>query len=133
MTSWGECGATRRLKRRKRRARTPSWRHRLPHATVLVNIVQRWRREGPRSLQRVLEQTGGAVALCSATTIIGYGSLLVADNRALRGFGLLASLAELACIGAALVALPAWLSRQDAQQRAHSAKRKDAHHRRRRP
>ena len=76
-----------------------------------VNIVQRWRLEGRGSLDRVLRETGGAVALASLTTIIGYGSLLVADNRALRGFGLLASLGEVACITAALVALPAWLLR----------------------
>jgi len=76
-----------------------------------VNIVQRWRIEGQGSLERVLRETGGAVALCSLTTIIGYGSLLAADNRALRGFGLLASVGELACISAALVALPAWLLR----------------------
>lgn len=82
-----------------------------------VNIVQRWRLEGPHSLKRVLEQTGGAVALCSITTIIGYSSLLVADNRALRGFGLLASFGELACIAAALIALPAWLHRR----RKHAA------------
>jgi predicted RND superfamily exporter protein len=80
-----------------------------------VNIVQRWRLEGPGSLDRVLKETGGAVALCSLTTIIGYGSLLVADNRALRGFGLLASLGELACITAALVVLPAWLLRHKRQ------------------
>jgi hypothetical protein len=80
-----------------------------------VNIVQRWRLEGPGSLGRVLRETGGAVALCSLTTIIGYGSLIAADNRALRGFGLLASLGELACIAAALVALPAWLLRRSAR------------------
>jgi uncharacterized protein len=74
-----------------------------------VNIVQRWRSEGAGSLQRVLRETGGAVALCSLTTIIGYASLLVADNRALRGFGLLASIGEVACLLAALVALPAFL------------------------
>jgi predicted RND superfamily exporter protein len=79
-----------------------------------VNIVQRWRLEGKGSLDRVLSETGGAVALCSLTTIIGYSSLLVADNQALRGFGLLASLGELACIAAALVALPAWLLRRRA-------------------
>ncbi len=79
-----------------------------------VNIVQRWRLEGQGSLKRVLEETGGAVALCSATTIIGYASLLVADNRALRGFGLLASLGEVTCIAAALVALPSWLLRRKA-------------------
>lgn len=76
-----------------------------------VNIVQRWRLDGPDSLPEVLRETGGAVALCSLTTIIGYASLLVADNRALRGFGMLASVGELACISAALLALPAWLLR----------------------
>jgi uncharacterized membrane protein YdfJ with MMPL/SSD domain len=76
-----------------------------------INVVQRWRLEGgaPGSLARALRETGGAVALCSLTTIIGYGSLLVADNQALRGFGLLASVGEVACLTAALVALPAWL------------------------
>jgi predicted RND superfamily exporter protein len=74
-----------------------------------VNIVQRYRIEGPGSLPRVLRETGSAVALCSCTTIIGYASLLVADNRALAGFGLLASLGELTCISAALFALPAWM------------------------
>jgi predicted RND superfamily exporter protein len=74
-----------------------------------VNIVQRYEIEGKGSLPRVLMETGGAVALCSSTTIIGYASLLVADNRALQGFGLLASLGELTCITAALVFLPAWI------------------------
>jgi predicted RND superfamily exporter protein len=74
-----------------------------------VNIVQRYRIEGRGSLPRVIRETGSAVALCSCTTIIGYASLLVADNRALAGFGLLASLGELTCISAALFALPAWM------------------------
>jgi uncharacterized protein len=77
-----------------------------------VNVVQRWRAEGPGSLERVLRETGGAVALCSLTTIIGYTSLLVADNQGLRGFGFLASLGEVGCVAAALVALPAWLLRR---------------------
>jgi predicted RND superfamily exporter protein len=75
-----------------------------------VNIVQRYRLEGPGKMARVIRETGAAVALCSATTVIGYASLLVADNRALRGFGLLASLGELCCLSAALFALPAWIA-----------------------
>ena len=74
-----------------------------------VNIIQRYRLEGASSLTRVLRETGAAVALCSSTTIIGYSSLFVAENRALAGFGLLASLGELSCLAAALIALPAWL------------------------
>ncbi len=74
-----------------------------------VNIVQRYRLAGTGAMHRVVRETGAAVALCSATTVIGYSSLLFADNRALRGFGLLASLGELCCLSAALFALPAWV------------------------
>ncbi len=59
--------------------------------------------------------TGAAVAVCSWTTIVGYGSLLAARNRALQGFGAMAILGELACISAAILALPGimlWLQRR---------------------
>ena len=39
--------------------------------------------------------TGGAVGLCSFTTIIGYSSLLVAQNVGLFLFGVLAVLGEI--------------------------------------
>ena len=77
-----------------------------------VNIVQRYRLGQVSSMPAVLRETGAAVALCSATTVIGYASLLFADNRALRGFGLLASLGEVCCLAAALFALPAWALRK---------------------
>ena len=51
----------------------------------------------------------GAVTLCSYTTIIGYGSLIVADNQALQSFGRLAAIGEIACIFAALFVLPSIL------------------------
>ena len=53
--------------------------------------------------------TGAAVALCSWTTIVGYGSLLAASNQALHGFGLMAIIGEVVCLSAAIVALPALL------------------------
>src|SRR4029450_7906486 len=34
-----------------------------------------------------VRRSGGAVALCSYTTIVGYGSLLFADNQALPSVG----------------------------------------------
>ncbi len=74
-----------------------------------TNIFQRRRVDDARSIADVVRTTGGAVALCSLTTIIGYSSLLVARNRALISFGVLADLGELACLAAALVALPAFL------------------------
>jgi len=74
-----------------------------------TNILQRRRVDAARSIGEVVRTTGGAVALCSLTTIIGYSSLLVARNQALVSFGLLADLGEVACLVAALVALPAYL------------------------
>ncbi len=51
----------------------------------------------------------GAVALCSYTTIIGYGSLIFADNQALQSFGTLSIAGEIACVIGALFFLPALL------------------------
>jgi uncharacterized protein len=67
------------------------------------------------------------VALCSLTTIIGYSSLLVARNQALISFGVLADLGELACLAAALFALPAVLRlRELAKARAAEDARSSA-------
>jgi predicted RND superfamily exporter protein len=54
-------------------------------------------------------RTGGAVALCSYTTTIGYGSMLFSDNQALQSFGKLAMWGELACTITALFFLPSLL------------------------
>jgi predicted RND superfamily exporter protein len=78
-----------------------------------LNIVARWQREW--SMTRAVRSVGGAVLLCSWTTIVGYGSLLAAHSQALRGFGAMAILGEISCLLAALVALPAlveWLARR---------------------
>ncbi len=72
-----------------------------------ANIWARMRADGVARVRTVIAETGSAVALCSLTTIIGYSSLLLSRNRALRSFGLLADLGEITCLMAALVALPA--------------------------
>jgi len=56
-----------------------------------------------------LRLSGGAVALCSFTTAVGYSSMLVSDQRALQSFGRIAMTGELACVSAALVFMPALL------------------------
>jgi hypothetical protein len=73
-----------------------------------VNVLARHESE-PSSSARVVSGTGGAVALCSLTTIIGYSSLLLAQNRALFSFGVLAVLGEIACVALAVLVLPAAL------------------------
>jgi uncharacterized protein len=74
-----------------------------------VNVVARYEQDGKRDIGEAIRATGGAVGLCSLTTIIGYSSLILADNRALFSFGVAAVLGEISCIVCAVVALPAVL------------------------
>ena len=84
-----------------------------------LNIVARWQNEW--SMPKAVRSAGGAVLLCSWTTIVGYGSLLAAHSQALRGFGAMAILGEICCLSAALVAMPAlvtWRARAANQVRS---------------
>jgi predicted RND superfamily exporter protein len=57
-----------------------------------------------------LRTTGASVLVCSLTTIIGYGSLLVSDNLAIRGFGTASLIGEITCVLTALILVPALLA-----------------------
>ena len=57
-----------------------------------------------------LRTSGSAVFVCSLTTIIGYGSLLVSENLAIRGFGVASLIGEVCCLTTALVLVPAIVS-----------------------
>jgi predicted RND superfamily exporter protein len=81
-----------------------------------VNLYQRYRQTC--SVEEALSSSGGAVALCSVTTIIGYATLVTADNQAIQSFGLTAVIGEITCLSAALFALPAVLSLRDRRRTA---------------
>ena len=72
-----------------------------------INVEERLRRKAAGGLVAALAEVGPPVALASATTILGYASLLTADNQALVSFGSLAILGEATCLAAALVLVPA--------------------------
>lgn len=77
-----------------------------------ANILNRYRIEGPGSMEKVLRSTGGAVFLCALTTIIGYATLITSTNMALQTFGIMADMGEICCILAAevmMTALIVWL------------------------
>jgi predicted RND superfamily exporter protein len=74
-----------------------------------VNVASRWELDGGGSIVDAVRTTGGAVVLCSMTTIIGYSSLLLAENHALFLFGLLAVLGEIACLSTAVIVMPAFV------------------------
>jgi len=73
-----------------------------------ANVAARVRARGGDVLG-ALAEVGPAVALCSWTSIVGYGSLLYSLNRALRSFGWYAMAGEVTTIVTALVLLPALL------------------------
>lgn len=75
-----------------------------------VNIATRDREDGHLGPRHVMAQTGGAVALCSFTTMVGYGSLLLSSNGGIRAFGLAAMIGEVTCVAAAIVVGPAMLT-----------------------
>jgi predicted RND superfamily exporter protein len=56
--------------------------------------------------RRACARMGGAIFLCSATTIIGYASLVVAQSGALRTFGWAAVLGEIMAVTTVLLVLP---------------------------
>lgn len=78
-------------------------------ADYSINMLRRWQSERSRNMNSALASTGGAVAICSLTTIIGFGSLLVAQNRMLFSFGVVAVAGELTCLATAIVVLPSLL------------------------
>jgi len=80
-----------------------------------VNLLQRYRFEGRGSVRRVLGSVGGAILLCSTTTIIGYSTLLTAQSQALASFGWLALLGEFSCLFASIVVMPAILHSFDSK------------------
>jgi predicted RND superfamily exporter protein len=71
-----------------------------------ANVVARIRERGGQVLPSLWE-VGPAVALCSWTSIVGYSSLLLSINRALRSFGWYGVIGEVTSILCALVLLPA--------------------------
>jgi predicted RND superfamily exporter protein len=72
------------------------------------NIYDRARLLGG-DVTRAVKLHLGAVALCSYTTAIGYGSLIFSDNQALHSFGRLAMAGEIACLLVAVFLLPSLL------------------------
>ena len=89
-----------------------------------VNIATRERQEGPGRGRAALATTGSAVAVCSYTTIVGYGSLLISQNLGIRSFGLAAMLGELTCLAVAVFLAPAllWATAPElARRRAEAA------------
>ncbi|MHB8418807.1 MAG: efflux RND transporter permease subunit [Myxococcales bacterium] len=72
-----------------------------------INVAQRYHADGRRDVVSALRTSGGAVVLCSLTTMLGYLVLLGSSNLGIRSLGELAAVGEVSCLLAAVVFLPA--------------------------
>ncbi len=76
-----------------------------------VNVAQRYYADGNKNVASALRTSGGAVVLCSLTTILGYLALLGSHNQAIRSLGTIGVVGEVSCLMAAVLVMPAmWLA-----------------------
>lgn len=76
-----------------------------------INVMRRYRLEADAGnadpILSAVRRSGGAVVLCSLTTIVGYTSLFVSANQAMNSFGLAMAISEVTCLLAAVLTMPA--------------------------
>ena len=72
-----------------------------------INVAHRHDEEDIPDPITTLRTSGSAVLICSMTTMIGYGSLLVSENLAIRGFGTASLKGDVTTVLTALVLEPA--------------------------
>lgn len=71
-----------------------------------VNVAQRHAANRRQDVLDVLRTSGGAVVLCSLTTMLGYLALLGSHNGAIRSLGAIAAVGEMSCLFAAVLVMP---------------------------
>jgi len=74
-----------------------------------IHITHRYREEEDKTKVVLGKSTGLAVVLSSLTTMIGFGSMMVADHYGVFSLGLVLSLGVLCCLVASITFLPALL------------------------
>jgi predicted RND superfamily exporter protein len=75
-------------------------------ADYAVNVAQRYDADRGTDIVKVLRTSGGAVVLCSLTTMLGYFALVGSHNAAIRSLGSIAAVGEVSCLLAAVLVMP---------------------------
>ena len=73
-----------------------------------VHVVHDFRLQKGR--YRMSPSTASAVLITSLTTMVGFGSLMIASHRGLQSLGRVLTIGVSCCLFTSLVMLPAWLS-----------------------
>ena len=76
-----------------------------------VHIVHDYRRRNRAKPFRISNSTAGALTLTSLTSILGFGSLLIAEHRGLQSLGMTLTMGVASCMFTSLSFLPSILTR----------------------
>jgi predicted exporter len=96
---------------------------------VCVHLVHRLEEEGPGGVWRALSTTGMASALSTFTSILAFGTLLLATNRGVRSLGSLVAIGLLVVFIVTAVMLPlAWAAGWRVSGKAPVDHRRHKHH-----
>lgn len=74
-----------------------------------IHIIHRYREETDKETTVLSKSTGQAVVLSSLTTMIGFGSMMVADHQGIYSLGLILTIGVGCCMVASITFLPAVL------------------------
>lgn len=74
-----------------------------------IHIIHRYREETDKSIPVLSKSTGQAVVLSSLTTMIGFGSMMVADHQGIFSLGLVLTIGVGSCLVASITIVPAVL------------------------
>jgi len=74
-----------------------------------IHIIHRYREEPDKSIPVLSKSTGRAVILSSLTTMIGFGSMMVADHQGIFSLGLVLTIGVGCCLVASITIVPAFL------------------------
>ncbi len=74
-----------------------------------IHIIHRYREEPDKTIPVLSKSTGQAVILSSLTTMIGFGSMMVADHQGIFSLGLVLTIGVGSCLVASVTIVPAVL------------------------
>jgi len=74
-----------------------------------IHIIHRYREEEDKNISVLSKSTGQAVILSSLTTMVGFGSMMVADHQGIFSLGLVLTIGVGSCLVASITIVPAFL------------------------
>jgi len=84
-----------------------------------VHVLHDFRNRDRKHRYRLTHATGFGIMVAALTTILGFGTLMIADHRGVASLGLILTVGVACCMGTALVFLPALLHVLGKRDKSH--------------